>query len=238
MRQRLRSGIGARAAVLAICVAAALAFAGAAAASCNPGRTASSGNWHVGWTINPPSGTCINGSEANVLVYSPYVYSGATNDTSGWTMLVNGLTASYGQIGYQKKNTGTMYNFTESDTSGGGFIQHLMTASGVGTTPQYEITFSSNAFHYFVNGSNVWTDSNTNYGGCLAEQYGEISNSASQMLGGSQNNVVFSSAEVRRADTGAWYNSNGSFVNEETSWFNYSPISSSSFSIWDKACVS
>lgn len=221
-----------------VCVAAALAFAGVAAASCNPGRSASSGSWHVGWSVAPPSGTCIDGSEANILVYSPYVYSGAANDTSGWTMLVNGLTASYGQVGYQKRDSGTMYNFTESSTSGGGFQQKLFTVSGVGTSPQYKITFSSNAFHYFVNGSNIWTDSNTNYGGCKAEQEGEIGNSASQMLGGSQNNVVYSSAEVRRADTEAWYNANGSFVNEESSWFDYSPISSSSFSIWDKACLS
>jgi hypothetical protein len=212
-----------------------LALAGTAAASCNPGRSNASGNWHDGWDVSPPTGTCLNGSSAYILVYSAYV---AADDDSAWAMQFNAATLKYGQVGWIQQANGSRYDFTESSTVNGGFQQRLLSASSIGSAPQYKVTFSGNAFHYFIDGTNVDTDANTGYTGCWAEQEGEVRNSANQMPGGYNSHVSFTTAQVRRADTQAWFNADGTLTSDNDSWYGHSKVSSSQLDIWDKACAS
>ena len=218
-----------------VMVGVALSLAATATASCNPNRSNSSGNWHDGWYAAPPSGTCINGSAANIEVYSPYV---AAADVTAWVMLFNNSTNRYGQVGWYQNSNGFRWNFTESDTATGGFHQNFFSPSSIGADPQYKITFSSNAFHYFISGTNINTDTNTGYTGCWSEQMGEVTSSANQMPGGYNSPDYFILAQVRRADTSAWYNTNGTPLNDNSSWYNYSKVSSSEIDIWDRACAS
>jgi len=152
-------------------------------------------------------------------------------------MLFNNSTGSYGQVGWLQQTGGTRYNFTETNTSGL-FHQDFFSASTLGTSPQYKMTFSSNAFHYYIAGTNVLTDSNTGYTGCWAEQMGEVTNSANQMPGGYNSHDTFTSAEIRRADTEGWYNTNGTTTSDNDTWYGHSAVSSSELDIWDKACSS
>jgi hypothetical protein len=212
----------------------ALAVASVAAASCNPGRSSASGNWHAGWDVPPPSGTCLDGSSAVILVYQPYVHS---QNATAWTMLYNHSSSSYGQVGYWQ-GASSRNNFTESSTSLGGFHQRLLPASPLGSGSQYEITFSSDAFHYFINGSNVATDSGTGYTGCYGQQSGEVTDSANQMPGGSSDHVWFVTAQVRRQDTESWINANGNIFNDAPSWYSSTKVSSTELDIFDRACTS
>jgi hypothetical protein len=216
-------------------VAGALALAGNAAASCDPNGSNFDGNWYSGWETGPPSGTCINGSTANILVYSPYV---EYQDVTAWTMLYNQSTGSYGQIGYLKDSSGNRYNWSETSTVNT-WDQVYWSAPTIGDDPEYKMTFSSGAFHYFINGSNVLTESNTGYTGCHAQQEGEVTNAANQMEGDTSTAVYFTYAQARRADTNAWYNLDGSGSADTPPYrgsFGYYKAASNHFDIWDPAC--
>jgi hypothetical protein len=222
--------------VLTIVAASALAFA-ATAAACDPNGSNIDGNWYDGWSTGPPSGTCINGSDANILVYSPYV---EYQDVSAWTMLYNYTTAAYGQVGYLKGSDGNMWDFTETNTI---YVwdQQFFSPYSVGSDPQFKVTFSSDAFHYFIDGSNILTDSYTGYTGCHAEQEGEVTNDANQMVGDTSTYVYFTYAQARRADTGAWYDLNGSAHADSPPYrdpYAYYRASNSHLDIWDPECSS
>jgi hypothetical protein len=227
-----------RIAVVAAMVVGVLVAAGTAAASCDPNGSNINGNWFDGWATPPPLSTCLDGSVANILVYSPYVQYA---EVTGWTMLYNNSSGSYGQVGWTQFSTGYRYNFTESQTSNGGFQLNYFGSSSIGDDPEYKITFSSNAFHYFINGTNIQTDSNTGYTGCYGEQEGEVLNLADQMPGGYNAHAYFISAQVRRADTEAWINFNGTTNSDthppyRTDSFLSSKVSATEFDIWDSAC--
>jgi len=218
--------------VFLIVLLTALVMAGVAAGSCNPGRSAASGNWWDGWTTSP-SGACLIGSSANILVYSPYVYA---SDVTAWVMLENPDTGRYGQVGWLQQTNGSRFSFVESSTVNGGFRQTYFASKAVGSAPEYKVTFSSDAFHYFIDGVNYYTHANTGFGGCTSSQSAEVTNSANQMPGGYNNHVPFTNAQVRRSDTG-WVNANGTPFASITG-YGYSKVSSSNLQIWDKACAS
>jgi hypothetical protein len=150
-------------------------------------------------------------------------------------MLYNHSNGMYGQIGWIKLANGNRYNFTESDTNLGP-VQRFFTASGENSSPEYKITFSSDAFHYFLNGTNYYTDGpGTGYGGCWAQQASEVTNTANQLPGSSGAHENFTNGQVRRNDTG-WVDTNGTEVNNKPSWWGWSKISSTQLDVWDKAC--
>lgn len=211
-----------------------LVFSQVVSASCNPGRPAVNGHWQDGWKRSKPSGACLTGSSSNIRVYSPYVH---TNDVSAWVMLYNANpnSDSYAQVGWLQQANGSRFNFVESITVGGGFRQTYFSANSVGSTPEYKITFSSDAFHYFVNGVNWYTHANTGYGGCWSAQAGEISSFANQMPGGRNSHVPFTNASVRRSDTG-WVGANGTPYSNSSEHGN-AIGSSTTLHIWDKACT-
>ncbi len=231
----VRMNVRAGCLVASLFIVAILVSAGSAAASCNPGRSNSSVSNQAGWLKGPPSGVCYDGSLANILVYSPYV---AATDVTAWAMLYNNATGSYGQVGWLQQ-TSARYNFTESSTAGGGFHQLLLSGSSIGSSPAYKVTFSSDAFHFFIDGINVNTNYNTGYTGCYFAQAGEVTNSANQMPGGYNNHDTFTSGQVRRSDTGGWnYADATAYVQGPSSWYASSKVSSTEVDIWDKACAS
>lgn len=227
---------GAKLAILIGVPLVSLVFAAAAAASCNPQRGPdSSQSWWDGWFSNQPSSVCITGSSANITVYSPYTYSDETS--TAWVMLENPLTLKYGQIGWLKES-GALHNFYQSWTVGDGRQGQYLGTPSVGTAPEYKITFSSDAFHYFLDGVNWYTDANTGFAGCYSDQYGEVTNYANQMPGARDNHVKFTNSEMRRSDTG-WVDMNG--VSDDTwspSDYGIAKASSTRLDIWDKACTS
>jgi hypothetical protein len=221
--------------VLALATAAFGAWAGSAVASCNPGRSNTSGNWHAGWYKDPPSGLCYTGNVANILVYSPYVFA---NDVTAWVMLENAGTGSYGQVGWLQQAGGTRYNFTESSTQSGGFQQRMLSPSSLGSSPAYKITYSASTFYYFVDGTSVDTDSVPGWGGCEGQTFGEVTSLANQMPGGYNSHEPITSDQVRRNDTNTWYYMDGNTSTERSDLFGTAKVSSTRVEIWDKACAS
>jgi hypothetical protein len=209
-----------------------LALAAAASASCHPARSALSGHWQDGWISTQPVGVCVTGSSANITVYSPYVYS--TSTSSAWVTLQNTATGRYGQIGWLKDSNG-LHNFYQSQTVGLGRQGQYWGTPTIGDAPEYKVTFSSDAFHYFLDGVNWYTDANTGFSGCDSAQAGETLNYATQMPGASNTHVDFMNAS-RREDTG-WVDQDGSKVNSSTADYGYLKVSSHRLEIWDKACA-
>jgi len=210
----------------------AITSASLAAASCNPGRNSQLGNWFDGWYKTPPSGVCYTGTLSNILVYQPYVLSA---DVTAWVMVANNATGSYGQIGWLQQ-AGARYNFTESSTTGGGFQQRLLSASAIGSSHYFKVTYSIGVFTYYIDGSSVDTDSAPNFGGCVADNYGELTNLANQMPGGASDHELFESTQVRRSDTGNWSYMDGTTDNQRPSSWGNTKASSTRDEIWEILC--
>ncbi len=152
-------------------------------------------------------------------------------------MIANNAAGTYGQIGWLKLPAERL-NFSESNTSGGGFQQRLMSPNSVGSSPAYKVTYGSGTFQYFINGLLVDSDSAPSFGGCVSQNYAEIQNLANQMAGGYNNHELFTSAQVRRSDTGSWSYMNGTPTTTDPFLFSYSVVSSTQIEVWDNACAS
>jgi hypothetical protein len=223
--------------VLAVVIAG-LVLASAAAASCNPGRSSSSGYWWDNWDVGPTETTCLNGSYANIENHSPYVQSGVTEDFS---MLVNVSVGGYGSVGWDKHSDNSRFNFIEYDDSDTGWntVRKEYSASAVGNAPQYKVNYSANAFHFFIAGTNDLNFTSPNYTGCSAEQGGQIQNFNSQMPGEVGTHDPLTDAHVRTASNNTWiqtslwapFSSNSSYFGNSTSG---NPLSE--LDIWDKSC--
>lgn len=192
--------------VLAVILTAGLVWTTSAAASCIPNRGSDqTTDWEDGWAAGPFSGTvCLNGSYAYIANHSPYVH-GLT--TTAWTMLMNNANGGYAQIGWMKGADGNRWNFSEWDDADSGwvFLQKTYGASPIGSSPNYRVTYSSGAFHFLIDGVDYRDVSSPSYGGCAAEQAGEIHDLASQMPGEPSNHDAFTAAHVRNASDNSWF---------------------------------
>lgn len=216
-----------------------LVCAASAAASCNPGRPPYSGTYQDGWRTGPfISQPCLNGSLGLILNATPFVYPGAA-ETSAWTMLYNNNANGYGQVGWDIDSNGNRHNFVQTNTVDV-FFNKDFASSPSGSSPEYKTTYSANAFHYFVDGTNYYNVSSPSYTGCSAEQAGEIKNKDSQMPGTTSTHDYVTGAQVRRASDNTWFNP-GSFgwdvYNDNSSWFGQSfTYTPATIQFWDKNC--
>lgn len=219
--------------ILASVAAVGLVFAGVAAASCNPGRTPNQEQFGtaVGWVADPLSGTCIDGSRANIGVRAPFIYA---QNTRVFTDIFNGTNATYAEVGWQQQ-TGGRFNFTETNVVSTGYFAHdTYGTPSTGTSPQYKVTFSSGALHYFIDGTNVLNPLNTGYSGCRSHQVGQTFNDANQMAGEPSNHETITSSNLRRADTETWYTATNWFpFTGNQNWYNKQVQSNTAIDIWD-----
>lgn len=221
--------------VLAVVVSATagLVYAGAAAASCQPPRTPNYEQYgiSVGWYASPPSGTCVDGSRADIQVKAPYVYA---EETRVFTDIFNSTNATYAEVGWQQEPS-TRYDYTETNVVSTGYFAHdTYGTPSTGTNPEYKVTFSSGALHYFIAGTNVLTASNTGFNGCYSHQVGDTFNDANQMAGEPSNHEEITSSNLRRHDTESWYTATNWFpFTGYPAWYNKQVQSNTAIDIWD-----
>jgi hypothetical protein len=207
-----------------------LGLAGVAAADCNPGRPSgtSPNNFHVGAYTSYTS-ACLTGSSANILVTSPWVHSG--DFSTAYVMLAG--TAYYGQVGWLKHD-GQVWDFWEVHDSSG-IYENEWGHPTIHNSPEYKVTFSSSAFHFFKNGTVIHTQTETGYSGCDSQQMGEISNYRSQMPGTVGYHVVYQNASVRDSSA-IWHDAEGVQSNDDSTAWGVTTPNSHRIEIWDKAC--
>jgi hypothetical protein len=213
-----------------------LAVATTAAASCDPGRPHInlSNPYKVGWQKDPASG-CYNGVIASITKYTPFVWDIAERDTQAFIRLSDGVN-TYGDLGWDfypfTGHQKTMDYAAEDTPNSGGYVETFLNDNFGG---DFKITFSSNALHYFENGTSVYTYTNTGYSGCDAREYGSVWAEDNQMMGGYSNNYVqFQHAQV--LNSGNWSYFDGTIYNDVTSWYGDLKVSSTENDIWDRAC--
>lgn len=218
-------------------VAVGLVFASVAAASCNPGRTPNPEQYGiaVGWFAAPPSGTCIDGSLADIQVKAPYVYA---QTTRVFTDIFNSTNATYAEVGWQQGSS-NRYNFSETQVVSTGYFLHDTYGSpSTGTNPEYKVTFGSGTLTYTIGGTQVDSLSSTGFNGCYSHQVGDTYNDANQMAGEPSNHEEITNSKLRRHDTEAWYTAtNWSPFTGEGNWYNKQVQSNSAIDIWD-TCTS
>jgi hypothetical protein len=218
--------------------ATAMALAGIAAATCQPTRSSYAGIYHDLWEAGTDFGNtiCEDGSRANIVVSSPYIYS---DHDSIWTGIFNPGGTTAGQVGYIKDSGGALYSFDETFFVSGGTQHdtvHNFGPVASGNNPAYEVTYSSNFMHYFINGTNVDNvDLTHSYSGCDSEQGGEIHNKANQLFGTSPSHEVIGNANARNASGETWFTPNWSspFTSPSVSWLGNSSPQSGELDIWD-----
>ena len=204
-----------------------------AALACDPGRPQQYGHWFDGWRKYPPSGVCNTGMIASIRVYEPHQeLNGAS---MAWVMIANEVAGTYGQIGW---TTYPRHNFTQSNTAGGAFQVRFLNPSPIGSTQTYKVTYGGGVFQYFINGVLVDSDSTPGFGGCVAQNFGEIQDYGNQMPGGYADHELFSGVQYRRSDTGSWsYISPGTPYTSDPFYWGYA-INGNSIEIWDQSCAS
>lgn len=210
-----------------------LVVASTAAASCNPGRTPKQEQFGtaVGWFAAPLSGTCVDGSRADIGVKAPYTFA---DYTRVFTDIFKSTNATYAEVGWQQQ-TGGRFNFTETNVvSTGYFDEDFYGTPATGTSPEYKVTFSSATLHYFIAGTNVLNAGSTGFNGCWSHQVGQTFNDANQMAGEPSNHENITSSNLRRADTEAWYvATNWSPFTGNQPWYNKQVQSNTAIDIWD-----
>lgn len=250
----------ARLRLLLLAFTAALAFAASASAQCDPGRGTDFGNWLSGWVNGPDynNGNCLDGSQANILVYQPFIdtLSGTTYSSSAWTMIDNNLApwnAVWAQVGWEQFSDRNKY-FTETHNSdwpaGARTVDHYKAGSSdLGDSPSFKVTYTSGTqmFHFFTfdfNWDNV--SNNEAYTGCYTSQAGELTNYSNQMAGGYNNHAYVESSEVHRVNDVWKVSTTWTPQKQASDGTTAAPpvdagdlkINSTRLEIWDKECSS
>lgn len=232
--------------VLVAVLGVAAALAGAAAASCNPGRTPAAGNWQDEWNAGPDLGggsTCYDGSRAYIQVKGPNVQYA---DDSVWTGIIDksgrSNPALLGQIGYAVDPGPVVSTWEETEYYLNGAwhdpVVPLSESVSVGDDPEFRVTESASTMHYFIGNSNVANVTiGASYSGCDAVQSSEVHNKGDQAAGEPSNHESLTSASgLRDHSTEGWVTGNWSapFVMPTgTDWLMHQVQGSDDVDFWD-----
>jgi hypothetical protein len=205
-----------------------------AQASCNPGRTPSSGNWWDGWQ-SVPGGT-VGGVYSTLTNYTPYVYGNSIGAI--WVLVFDPTIDWYAQDGW--------YAQPGSGYTGSGFLEYVNTAGqqiryGIvfpnGSTTTYAVLYncpSSGMVTFEFAGSEI-LQVRVGFTPDDGQIMGEVTNFANQMVGGTSDHAVMSGSAIYFA--GSWNSFSGSVYNSSTDYGN-SVLSNTKAEVWDKACPS
>ncbi len=154
-------------------------------------------------------------------------------------MLMNWTTSHYAQVGWFNDTPhgwNTFVEYYDPNEPGNVFELWFGTEYGSpGAEPLYRVTYSNGAFQYFINTTEVWSDTAyfTPNGGQI---FGEIHSLADQMPGGVNDPEDFNNSEIRYGTT--WDPYNGTKLNYSSSYFNIAEYSNEHLQVGDRYCSS
>lgn len=225
---------GRTAVVLGLAGAIGLSWTAAAAAMCNPGRANVIAQYAAGMYKAPPSGVCYTGVLATIEPYDPYWYDVAPYSRE--LVRLYNPNGYYGELGWtvqseQDPDVAYVEASLSTPNSGGEFDTYLFDGDGGNT---FKLTSSGNAFHFFEDGTNIYTFTGTGYNGCRVKEVGRIYDEGFQMFGGYNNHVSFTSSQLYNGS--GWVYLDGATYNDNSTWFGSTKVSSTQDDIWDKYC--
>jgi len=223
-----------RSSLLLLTLVVGLVWVGSAAASCNPNRSNKTADVRAGWSRSPgPGGSCITGTFASFNAYFPYI-TGISTSSGAFVELYDASTSGqFAAEGYED-NTDVGKVFWMEDYGRGFFRTFLGPAPG--TSHSYEIVRSGGAFHFYIDNSDYYDESDTIYQGCSTEQGAFLNNELNQMVGGYNAKLSFTASQF--LNSLGWHYTNGTtFIQGNINFYGVEGDSTSLFKTWDWACA-